>query len=442
VTNSLDYPQTPVDPLARQFLLWALAMLKLPVERAGDEVFEVRLPPDKQTECAGAEAIRFSFDAGHSADGSESQPLTLLSPLGEQLLEWLRASRTVAHATPKEQPASVHELTARLFAAYHVESGTVRLGGCRLEDRPLLRYTYRVRTLQGNSRARLVHLYAAVDDRPLDGHLVAALGLEELTPLDTPPPRVSSDDLFHWLDFAEKHAPVVPDNEQVELLLTTVIWCKHVCGKLLFEIGAGRGEMTFQGWAELLASGAVAPPPFRCPQTGRESYDLVATVDGRVSVPEALASCEESGQEVLESDLQTCAVTGRRVLPEYLTPCPVSGKRVLPSTLIACSQCQQQVSPLVVRDGLCQACRSLKPVSREDPKLARVLGEYGHLDQWLRWRMAETASVYILIASSFLRRLLLVLDKDTLEVAHLADGFRFSRKWKDVSEYERDEYLG
>jgi hypothetical protein len=211
---------------------------------------------------------------------------------------------------------------------------------------------------------------------------------------------------------------------------------------LLFEIGQGRGETTFQGWAQSLVSGAVAPPPFRCPQTGRQSYHLVATADGRVTVPEAIAACEESGQKVLESDLETCEITGRRVLPQFLATCPVSGKRLLPAVMVACAQCQQNVSPHSVREGLCQACRSLQPVSREDPKLARVLGEYTHLDQWPRWRMAETATVYIVRGSSVLRHLLLVLDKDTLEVAHLAEGFRFSRKWRAVPEYERDEYLG
>jgi hypothetical protein len=416
-------------------------MLKLPVEARGGEVYELRVPADKQREFGGAETIRFTFDAGGPAEGSEPYLLSPSSPLGEQVLAWLRATGTVAHAAPKAQPTSVHELTARLFADYRVENGTVRLGGCRLEDRPLLRYTYRVQTTQGAASTRLVHVYASVDDRPLDRRLVAELGLDELTPLENPP-RIQSDDLFHWLDFGQKHAPVVPDNEAIELLLTTVVWCKQVCGKLLFEIGDARGETTFQGWAQSLASGTLAPPPFRCPQTGRQSYHLVATADGRISVPEALAACEESGQKVLESDLETCEVTGRRVLPEYLSTCPVSGKRVLPSAMIPCSQCQQQVSPLVVRDGFCQACRSLKPVSREDPKLARVLGEYAQLDQWLRWRMAETASVYILSASAVLRRLLVVLDKDTLEVVHLAEGLRFSRKWKAIPEYERDEYLG
>ncbi|HBO46172.1 MAG TPA: hypothetical protein DD670_20055, partial [Planctomycetaceae bacterium] len=40
---------------------------------------------------------------------------------------------------PADQPGTVHEMADRLLPAYTIESGTVRLAGCLLEDRLFLR---------------------------------------------------------------------------------------------------------------------------------------------------------------------------------------------------------------------------------------------------------------------------------------------------------------
>ena len=88
----------------------------------------------------------------------------------------------------------------------------------------------------------------------------------------------------------------------------------------------------------MLADRRVLPPPYECPLSGRSSYHLAATDDGRITVAEAIVTCAESSRRVLEDELQLCAVTGRRVLPEFLQECPCSRRDlVLVSVLETCS---------------------------------------------------------------------------------------------------------
>ena len=442
MTTARDTSISEVDPACRQFFLWALSVLHLPTENLENGVFQCTVPSGRQSDFDGQEVLRFTFETIDPAVASGPTQLSLSSPLGKQILGSLKQLGDLAHAVPQGQTVSVSELTSRLFEAYTVENGSVRLGGCRLEDRPLLRYTYVIGSGTSPSAARLAHVYASPDRRPIDDSLLSALGARELAPLDDRPPRVQDADALRWLDFGKQHAPVVADGEQADLLLVTVVWCKYAQGKLRFAIGDSRVETDFHGWARLLVDGTISPPPFRCPETGQQSYHLVAIEDGRITVPGVITVCEESGRRVLTSDLEACNITGRCVLPDLLQTCPVSDERLLPSAMVSCSQCLQAVSPHCIRGGRCRACRSLESVLRDDPRIARVLGEYEGLDHWSRWRMAETATSYILTASALIRRMLVVLDKESLEVTRLAEGTRFSKNWSEVPEEQRREYVG
>jgi hypothetical protein len=73
--------------------------------------------------------------------------------------------------------------------------------------------------------------------------------------------------------------------------------------------------------------------------------------------------------------------------------------------------------------------------------MARLLGEYPKLDRWSRWRLAETATSYVLKAGSLTKRLLIVVDKHNLEVLRLAKGSPFSRKWAEAPDVDRAAYL-
>ncbi len=439
----------PSEPLVsddgrriRSFWLWVLETLRLPAQPCGENLFEFPVPADRRRDFAGREVVRFTVQAGNEARPAAAEVLAVGSPLGDWLLDRLRASGPLVPAVPKRQPVSVHELARHLFAPYRVTGGSVRLSGCSLEDHPLLRYTYVVRGQDGDPGARLIHTYASPQREPIEPALLASLGVDELAPCPARPPRVSEEELGDWLSYGEQPRSLPAEGGRADFVVATVIWCKRARGKLRFELGDSSVEKPFGVWAQQLVDGVVAPPPFRCPVTGRESYHVAATDDGRITVAESIARCEGSGRRVLDADLETCAVTGRRVLGEFLRTCTVTGERVLADQLVPCAQCGQEVSPYALSRGRCLACRSLQAVPRDDPRLARILGEYPKLDRWTRWRLAETAGVYVLTASSLFRRLLLVLDKESLQASHVAEGFRLGRDWPEVPPPQWEEFLG
>jgi hypothetical protein len=74
--------------------------------------------------------------------------------------------------------------------------------------------------------------------------------------------------------------------------------------------------------------------------------------------------------------------------------------------------------------------------------MARVLDAHPKLDRWRSWRVAETSNVQIFVGRSALRRLLVVLDKHTLDVLHVASGSRLLSRWTDATDVQRAEWVG
>ncbi len=442
MTDSRKKSTADSDLLAQHFCLWAFATLRLAVRRRDAGVYELSVPEDAVEDLGESQTARFTFDGPSGEDRTASERLSLSSSLFDWTVTRLRQTGDVVHAAPSTQPDSVRQLTSRLFDAYTVDDGNVRLAGCTLEDQPLLRHTYRIRSTKSQAEDRLTHVYTSIDGRPVDEALLSALRVDDLVPLEGKPPRVSDEDTRRWAVTGEQRAPVVAHDEQAELLITAVVWCKYFHCKLLFEIGEARTDLSFDGWAQLLVDGGIEPPPFKCAHTGRSSYRVLAINDGRITVPEAITECEESGRQALESDLVTCAASGRRVLPKFLRSCSVTGDRIVPSAMATCSMCRQCVSPSSLTGNRCQACRTMTAIRADDPRMARVLGEFPKLDRWSRWRIAETDTSYILTAAAVLRRLLVVLEKDPLDAMHLATGSRFGRRWVDVPQQQWKEYLG
>jgi hypothetical protein len=206
-----------------------------------------------------------------------------------------------------------------------------------------------------------------------------------------------------------------------------IIWTRYCSGKLRFRIGAQTVDLPFQGWASTLQA-----PPFVCPHTGRKTFHITATDDGRVVAAESVATCEVSGTRVLAHELLTCSVTGKRVRPELTETCPVLETPVLAEHMAICGMCQQRVSPAALADGRCAACRQMKPVTASDPRMSLILHEYPQLDRWRRWRLAETARAFIALGSGWFKQLLLVLDKEELEPLYVATCNRLQRRWVAV----------
>jgi hypothetical protein len=345
------------------------------------------------------------------------------------------AAATIAHAVPAGQPQSVRDLAAALYGAYTVEGGRVHLGGCRLEDRPL------VRLAPPDAAAGAAPRYAWPDGTQPDAALRQALGVEKLVELAGPPAGHTPAEAEALVESARAAVGARPTNGGPAAGEATLVWCKFAEGRIEFVIGERTADVPFAGWARLLAEGSARPPPFVCPASGVESYRGAATDDGRVTAAEAIEACRVSGRRVLAKELETCPATGTRALGEYLVACPVSADRVLKSALVECSSCRQAVAPKAIASGQCAACRELRRVSKDDPRMARVLGELPGLDRWGSWRIAETKRAYVLVATSFVRRLLAVIDKNTLEPLHLATAGRWFSSWSEVPPEQRGELL-
>ncbi|MDP6718761.1 MAG: hypothetical protein QGF59_08945, partial [Pirellulaceae bacterium] len=78
---------------------------------------------------------------------------------------------------------------------------------------------------------------------------------------------------------------------------------------------------------------------------------------------------------------------------------------------------------------------------KDEPRLVRIFAEYPGLDRWRNWRMSETSTNYILLATGMLKRLVVVVDKGSLELRRLATSGRVWRNWSEVPDNLRDDHL-
>ncbi|HYO24068.1 MAG TPA: hypothetical protein VEQ85_03885 [Lacipirellulaceae bacterium] len=419
---------------AAQFVRWLLGQLQLPVECDGADAVLV-LPPQDRDEFAGQQRLRLPM-RGAAAAGQES--LAWDGRFGRWLLQRTQQAGSALHARPRVQPMAVSEIAARLFPAYQVDGGQMHLAGCQLTDHPFVRLSFAGDEPDGDIR----HVYVAPDGSTVGDQLVPQLGLDDLTPLVKGAPRldptrqaalVAAGRRIAVKQSTSRH----PDAVAVEPIAVAVIWVRHAEGRVQFAIGAAAAALAFSSWARLLEA-----PPFQARHSGAQTFHLAATDDGRIDAAEQIEACQQSGRRVLKGELVPCSVTGKRVLADFTAKCPVSGRPALRHEFATCMTCRQRVSKVVMVEGRCGACRTLTRVGKDEPRLAWILGEHAGLDAWNRWRLAETADVYIAEAAGMLKRLLLVVDKETLAVRRLATATRLNSDWAEAPEAERPNYLG
>ena len=418
-------PQSSFQEPWLEFVAWALACLKIQSRREAAQLV-VELP----------EAERSSF---------EGQPtVSVNSNRDERFNAWLTekisAKEKPVHARPSKQPLAVNDLVAPLFDAYTVDGGQIHLSGCQLTDHPFLRLTFPV------DENTVCHVFVAPDGSTVEDELARKLGLDETSPVTELPPRID-EVAFQALRgaglriAAKASSSRDPQATVVDPLAAAVVWIRHAEGQLEFTIGDSRATHQFSSWARLLV-----PQAYVTRFSGTSTFHLAATDDGRIDAADQLASCEHSGRRVLKEDLIECAVTGQNVLPEFTEVCAVTGRASLRGEFVTCTMCQQRVSKASLVDALaeqptCLACSQLRKVGKEDPRLVWIFGEHPGLDRWGRWQLAETESAYIAQGSSLTKRILAVIDKETLGVGRLATAGLLSPGWTDVSEPAREELL-
>jgi hypothetical protein len=337
--------------------------------------------------------------------------------------------RPVAQAVPADQPQSVARIAERLFPAYSLDRGKVHLAGCVLEDRLVVR-------LQGCLESQPLEMFVDGEGRDLNPELVETLGIRSALPVDRAPPLAARQFDQFQAQGMSLLLQRLPTDVDFQIVSMTAVWCKYAEGKLRFTFGEASADLPFSDWAQTLQ-----PPPFVCPYSGRKGFHLAATDDGRVTLSERIAVCEETGRRTLEEDLVRCAVTGRRVLAELAAVCPVTGQQVLRRVLVPCALCGQHVSPAAIKKERCAACRSLRAVSKADPRMARLLDEHPDLDRWRWWRIAETREVHVFQGSGWLSQILVVADKNTLELKLLATGNRLLPHWHFTGSEQHEHVL-
>jgi hypothetical protein len=427
-----------MDTTAQRFVLWALQSLGMEVQLGGHGEYTCTLKNSQRDAFGGAEQVSFSFEPCDPAGPRQAERMTFDSSMFQWLLKQLTLAGKPLHAAPVGQPQSVHEFSKQLFDAYEMDEGNVHLSGCTLSDRPFLRLTFLEQEDPASAAKMFTHVFMDVQGNIVDETLRASLGLDDLKPLNSPPHRLNEVDLQRWIAAGNKlYQASGRSAARRDLVAVAIIWCKQAEGKLSFRIRDAGGDVSFSGWAQLLKDSHVKPPPFTCPHSGETSYHVSVTDDGRLTVAEAIGICAETEQRVLKIDLETCEATGNRAVEDQFTTCPVSEQRVVRSALKACDECRQAVSPSVLESGRCTACRNPRRIGKDDPRMARVLGEYPELDTWRRWFISETAEVYVLNASALTKRLLVVVNKDSLEVLRAARRGPLSTNWIDLDDSER-----
>ncbi|HZZ72047.1 MAG TPA: hypothetical protein VFE24_07320 [Pirellulales bacterium] len=222
----------------------------------------------------------------------------------------------------------------------------------------------------------------------------------------------------------------------LELVAAILIWTRFAAGKLRFTLGAATADTPFAAWAGLLQ-----PPPYVCPYTNRPTFHLAATDDGRIVAAEELGQCELTGRRVLKRELVREASTGKWVRADLTDLCAVSGQRVLKDRFVTCPICHVHVNPQILHGNHCRACPPARAILKDDPRLARLLGEYPGLDGWRSWKLAESPAAYLCTAAGLWRQLFLVFDKRTLEPLRIASKTRFATAWTDLATTAYDEVL-
>jgi len=405
------------------FVRWALAQLELTWDETEGRG---RLPLDEadRADFDGQSELRLAFDTLTS--DSSAEPIDPNSRFGSWLFKRLRAAGPAVHVRPGEQPTAVNDVASRLFTAYRVEGGQVHLGGCQLADKAFLRMSY---AADDGGRPCVRHIFVSHDGATVPDELANELGLLEVEPILKFPPRIETPALEALIAAGRRIAAKSsssrdPSAITIEPLALAVVWVKHASGKLQFTVGETTVETPFSGWAR-----TVEAPPYVAAYSGASSFHLAATDDGRIDAFDEIASCEHSGRRVIAAELVECSVTGKSVLEEFTDLCPVSGNYALIDQFGTCSLCRQRVSKGTLDEQICSACREMSKIKKDDPRLVWILGEHPGLDRWSRWRLAETADVYIAQGERLLKRLLVVIDKETLAVRQLATSGRFSANW-------------
>ncbi|MEM6328616.1 MAG: hypothetical protein AAF790_00050 [Planctomycetota bacterium] len=322
-----------------------------------------------------------------------------------QLLAWL-AERLAGHDTlpcftPRDEPHAVHEFVNPMFAAYTVDGGMVHLGGCHLEDWPMLRLTTFSDTAAAGAPG-VTHRFFDAEGHAVDAALAEGLRVLEVEAARGQRPRRRRE---AWRPAI---ATATAGSKQGSPAIASLVLAKRAHGRLAVTIGEATHEIEFAGWTRTLTA-----PPATCPETGVETYHLTALADGRIVAAEAAARCEATGDRRLKRDLATCAVTGKTMGVELTERCPVLGKPVRKDAFGTCPTCSERVARTTLLSQTCLCCHEPPRAARDNDRVAALLGAHAGLRSFGRWRLSETETAVVFRGRKLLRQVLVVVDRKT-----------------------------
>lgn len=326
-------------------------------------------------------------------------------------------------ARPAAQPAAVHEFASRLFEAYQVDGGQIQLAGCSLTQTPFIR----VSTFDEGEQS-LEHRFFTASGSAVSEDLLEELGLADAVPMGDHPSSYTTEEVSQLLR---------PFDTNVDrFVAATVIGAKWAEGALQFNIGEQCAQVEFSGWTASLEA-----PPFHCMASNTDTYHLAAIDDGRIVAVEAIAICEQSGEQVLETEMVTCSVTGKRVGPAQVKSCPVTGKPALEATFAACAACGQPTSPLGLSKNVCRHCTSMQPQPADDQYVAALLERFPALAAYGSFRHDHTHRLRRLEARGWSKRVMVTVCGETDDVLAVATRTRLS-SWQQVPPADWPGVLG
>ena len=335
----------------------------------------------------------------------------------------------MVHAILTDQPNSVHEISASLYAPYKVDNGSIHLAGCSLEDVGMLVDS----SSADSSGFKLYYL----DGSPCDAKLYDQLGLDRNS-------KVAGLE-------AIKSQPSARDEIQVQLkrlieekAIETagellVVWGKWANGKLVVEIGSQTAEIPFHGWARQFVEGPLRPPPFECKLTGLQSYRITTDDEGTITVPEAIERCEITGTQLVRSKLGQCTVTGTLALKTELKQCAASGQFVTQNKLANCWTCYQPTDPKSMKMRKCLACQHTEKVPLDNDQLQQLFEHYPRLKNATNFKVGHAGQRTVVLTSLDSKKLKLV-SNDNCASTHV-----YLKKWpfgyRAMNDSEVDDLL-
>jgi len=410
------------DKTTKEFALWAMSALQLRVEQTGDDYYAIYPDERHRDQFHGAQRIPFTFAESRSPSEGVLQRITATSPLFRWMRKQLNAIGPALHSAPLRQPVSLHELEPLIVSQFTLDGVTAKITDFRLQDRPLMRLTF---SATGDV---LRHRYFDGEGAEISGERLSVMQIEDLAPQVKWTSRLSDGRLSEWIDRCLKSA----ESDSADCLAAVVVWCKWAQGRVTFSARRQSVSHPFADWAQSLVSQQHGAPAYACPLSELSSYHLAVDDQGRILPAEGIGVCSVSGKRVLQSELRRCEASGAMALPEHLETCPLSDRSVLSSQMLKCRATGLRVFQQATRAGVCEPCSQMQTLDSEDARIARLLDRYPPLTAWNNWRGAESGRLFFATAHRSLKKLLLVVNTESMETLGAGTGMRWGPGWKPV----------